>query len=208
MSASNISSQTLKRLPLYLTYLKSIASTSESVSATAIANALSLNDVQVRKDLATVSSSGKPKTGYTTVNLIKDIESFLGYDNSDNAVLIGVGKLGRALLNYGGFTEYGLNIMFAFDADETLTDNQQILPMCKLKEMCLRTHIRIGIITVPAEAAQAVCDMLVDIGIKAIWNFAPVHLAVPDGVLVQNENMASSLALLSRHLKERMKSTD
>ena len=204
-----ISRATLKRLPTYLSYLKALPSeASANISATALAAGLHMGEVQVRKDLALVSDGGRPKIGYNREHLIADIENFLGYGNSNDAVLIGAGKLGRALLGYGGFAEYGLNIVAAFDANDTLigTTNggKPIMHLSRLGEVCQRYKIKIGIITVPAEYAQGVCDLLIENGILAIWNFAPKHLNVPDGILVQNENMAASLALLCKHLNERM----
>ena len=208
-----ISKATLKRLPTYLSYLKALPSeASANISATALAAGLHMGEVQVRKDLALVSDGGRPKIGYNREHLIADIENFLGYCNSNDAVLIGAGKLGRALLGYGGFAEYGLNIVAAFDANDTLigTTNggKPIMHLSRLGEVCQRYKIKIGIITVPAEYAQGVCDLLIENGILAIWNFAPKHLNVPDGILVQNENMAASLALLCKHLNERMQGQD
>ena len=208
-----ISRATLKRLPTYLSYLKALPSgASANISATALAAGLHMGEVQVRKDLALVSDGGRPKIGYNREHLIADIENFLGYGNSNDAVLIGAGKLGRALLGYGGFAEYGLNIVAAFDANDTLigTTNggKPIMHLSRLGEVCQRYKIKIGIITVPAEYAQGVCDLLIENGILAIWNFAPKHLNVPDGILVQNENMAASLALLCKHLNERMQGQD
>ena len=208
-----ISRATLKRLPTYLSYLKALpADATANISATALAAGLHMGEVQVRKDLALVSDGGRPKIGYNREHLIADIENFLGYGNSNDAVLIGAGKLGRALLGYGGFAEYGLNIVAAFDANDTLigTTNggKPIMHLSRLGEVCQRYKIKIGIITVPAEYAQGVCDLLIENGILAIWNFAPKHLNVPDGILVQNENMAASLALLCKHLNERMQGQD
>ena len=208
-----ISRATLKRLPTYLSYLKALPSeASANISATALAAGLHMGEVQVRKDLALVSDGGRPKIGYNREHLIADLENFLGYGNSNDAVLIGAGKLGRALLGYGGFAEYGLNIVAAFDANDTLigTTNggKPIMHLSRLGEVCQRYKIKIGIITVPAEYAQGVCDLLIENGILAIWNFAPKHLNVPDGILVQNENMAASLALLCKHLNERMQGQD
>ena len=208
-----ISRATLKRLPTYLSYLKALPSeASANISATALAAGLHMGEVQVRKDLALVSDGGRPKIGYNREHLIADIENFLGYGNSNDAVLIGAGKLGRALLGYGGFAEYGLNIVAAFDANDTLigTTNggKPIMHLSRLGEVCQRYKIKIGIITVPAEYAQGVCDLLIENGILAIWNFAPKHLNVPDCILVQNENMAASLALLCKHLTERMQGQD
>lgn len=202
----NISKSTLQRLPLYLNYLKSVRDKYVNISATIIADALKLNDVQVRKDLASVSSSGKPKVGYVTEDLIKELENFLGYNTVNNAIIVGAGKLGKALMGYSGFKEYGLNILMAFDSDSNVVNEaQMIMPISRLTELCKKMNIKIGIITVPAQHAQEVCDLLVESGVLAIWNFAPVHLRVPDGILVQNENMAASLAVLSNHLAEKLK---
>ena len=204
-----ISRQTLQRLPLYLNYLKALPPGTENISATALAQALGLGDVQVRKDLAAVSDRGRPKVGYDAGGLIRDIEQFLGYDNADSAVIVGAGNMGRALLSYEGFSTYGLDVVAAFDADYTkqgaAENGKHIFPVSRLGELCRRMKVKIGIITVPAAAAQQVCDTLIEAGVLAIWNFAPTHLVVPEGVLVQNENMAVSLAVLSQHLSERLK---
>lgn len=203
MQQITISKAVLKRLPIYLTYLKSQESL-VNISATALATALNLGEVQVRKDLALVSDGGRPKIGYNRLKLIDDIEQFLGCDNTNDAVVIGAGGLGGALLGYSGFAEYGLNIVAAFDSNPELVGKVKrgkiIYPVSELKQFCAERKILIGIITVPTEYAQTVCDDLIECGIRAIWNFAPVHLEVPDGVLVQRENMATSLAVLSKHL--------
>lgn len=209
MERKEISKSVLKRLPGYLSYLKSIPDgASPYISATALANALGMGEVQVRKDLAMVSDGGRPKIGYPRETLIDDIEQFLGYDNTTDAVLIGAGKLGQALLGYSGFATYGLNILAAFDvspcADNT-EDGKAIFHIDQLEGFC-RTHkVLMGIITVPGEHAQSVCDKLIGCGIKAIWNFAPTHLEVPANILVQHENMATSLAVLSMHLQAQIK---
>ena len=200
-----VSLNTLNRLPLYLNYLKSLDG-SNNVSSTEIAKVLGLNDVQVRKDLSAVSSGGKPKIGYNVASLMSDLKEFLGYNSVNNAVLIGAGNLGRALMSYRGFYEYGLKIVAGFDTVKVLigcrVDGKPILSLDELERFCKDNNVRIGVITTPADNAQSACDMLIREGIKAIWNFAPAHITVPDGVLVQNENMACSLALLSKHLDE------
>lgn len=209
MERKEISKSVLKRLPVYLAYLKSLPEEAPPyISATSMANALGMGDVQVRKDLAMVSDGGRPKIGYCREDLVDDIEQFLGYDNTNNCVLIGAGKLGLALLGYGGFDEYGLNIMAAFDVAPTRTTTdggKPIYPMEKLESFCRSNKVAMGIITVPAAYAQQVCNQLIAAGIKAIWNFAPTHLEVPQHILVQNENMATSLAVLSMHLQAQMK---
>lgn len=209
MERKEISKSVLKRLPGYLAYLKSLPEgTATYISATALANALDMGEVQVRKDLAMVSDGGRPKIGYPRERLIEDISQFLGYDNTTDAILVGAGKLGQALMGYGGFAEYGLNILAGFDTKPTLkktAEGKPIYPMEKMESFCAANQVLMGIITVPAEHAQAVCDQLIKSGIKAIWNFAPVHLDVPQGILVQNQNMATSLAVLSVHLQAQIK---
>ena len=209
MVKKEISKSVLKRLPGYVSYLKSMPDTgSPYISATALANALGMGEVQVRKDLAMVSDGGRPKIGYLKESLIEDIEQFLGYDNTTDAVMIGAGKLGQALLDYVGFEEYGLNILAAFDIapkSDFTDEGKPILHIDKLEGFCKSHKVLMGIITVPAKHAQEVCDSLIQCGIKAIWNFAPVHLEVPGNILVQNENMATSLAVLSVHLQAQMK---
>lgn len=204
-----VSQAVLKRLPGYLSYLKSLPDTAPShISATALANALGMGEVQVRKDLAIVSDGGRPKIGYLRESLIVDIEQFLGYDNTTDAVLIGAGKLGQALMAYSGFKAYGLNIQAAFDiapSMEKTEDGKPIYHISKLEHYCRLHKVLMGIITVPADNAQEVANMLIEGGVKAIWNFAPVHLDVPDNILVQYENMATSLAVLSVHLSAQMK---
>ena len=209
MEKKKVSQSVLKRLPGYLAYLKNMPEDSAPhISATALANALGMGEVQVRKDLAIVSDGGRPKIGYLRESLIEDIEQFLGYDNTTDAVLIGAGKLGQALMGYSGFDEYGLNILAAFDTNPNLVqtdEGQPIYHVSKLGSFCHANKVLMGIITVPAEHAQEVCDELIAGGVKAIWNFAPTHLDVPDHILVQNENMATSLAVLSVHLRAQIK---
>ena len=209
MKQKEISKSVLKRLPGYVAYLRTLSdSASPYISATALANALGMGEVQVRKDLAMVSDGGRPKIGYLRESLIEDIEQFLGYDNTTDAVLIGAGKLGQALLGYNGFDAYGLNILAAFDAKpaaDSTEDGKPIYPMDQLESFCRANKVLMGIITVPTQHAQGVCDQLIACGIKAVWNFAPTHLEVPPHILVQNENMATSLAVLSMHLQAQIK---
>ena len=206
MNKKNLSRQALKRLPVYMSYLKTLEKTvTEYISSAAVAQALDLNDVQVRKDLAAVcKSSGIPKKGFAVRDLINGISDFLGYGRGNDAILIGAGNLGMALMSYRGFDNYGINIVAAFDTRPEVIDNERVYELSQIKEICKKHDIKIGIITVPVDSAQRVCDMLVESGILAIWNFAPTHIKAPANILVQNENMASSLALLSNHLRQKM----
>ena len=204
MNGYSISKATLGRLPQYLEYLRSLPETRRTISATVIARALSLGDVQVRKDLAAVSGAGKPKIGYETDKLIADVESHLGYESLTNAVLVGAGKLGRALLDYDGFEEFGVKIIAGFDCNEKSLqigkNAKQILPIRDISAYCRDHNVKLGVITVGQGSAQDVCDMLVESGIEAIWNFAPVALKVPGGVLIKQENLALSLAHLNNQI--------
>ena len=202
MKNSYVSRATIGRIPVYLRYLKNNYHGTENISATSLARALGLGEVQVRKDLSSVSGAGRPKTGYNIGELTHVLEEFLG--GRSNVVIVGAGKLGRALLDYGGFGDYGLNITAAFDTAEDdvshSNSGKPILPADRLESFCAENNVKIGIITVPAEAAQEVCDRLVNCGIKGIWCFAPSHLNVPEGVEVQYENMALSLAYLNKKI--------
>ena len=203
MEQKNVSLQTLRRLPVYLHYLRTVQDQCVNISDTAIADKLGLNDVQVRKDLASVSGSGRPKTGYNTMELLQQLERYLGCGSATSTVLVGAGNLGKALMAYSGFDDYGLKIVAAFDNNPALVgkfvSGKPVYPMEKLHEICKKQNILVGIITVPATVAQDVCDILVGNGVRAIWNFAPIILRVPSNVQVENENLASSLAVLSRH---------
>ena len=201
-----LSRQALKRLPIYMSYLKALdLEDTECISSATVAEALDMNDVQVRKDLAAVCrSAGIPKKGFVVRDLIGGISDFLGYSEGNDAILIGAGNLGMALMSYRGFDNYGINIVAAFDSRPEVIDNKRIFDVSLVGEMCKKMNVKIGIITVPDSEAQKVCDLLVESGILAIWNFAPTHIKAPEEILVQNENMASSLALLSNHLREKM----
>ena len=205
----NASKSTLKRLPFYLDLLKQKREQSiEYISSSQVAKELGLHDVQVRKDLATASKlGGKPKVGYEINELIRDIEEYLGCYNTNKAVLVGVGSLGKALLGYKGFKDYGLEIVGAFDSYSGIIGEKikgvVVHSLDSLPSFIEENNIHIGIITVPVEHAQEVCDKLVSCGVQAIWNFAPSILNVPAGIFIQTENMASSLAVLTRHLESK-----
>lgn len=203
--------QALGRLPYYA---QSIARAkekgSEFIAAPAIAAELQLNEVQVRKDLAAVSKHpGVPKKGFHVDQLLADINDAMGGNNYSGAILVGAGSLGHALLSYSGFDKFGMHILAAFDDNPELVGQEihgkRVYPMEKLSEIVKSMRLQIGIITVPADGAQKVCDQLIDAGILAIWNFAPTHLNAPAHILIQSENMAASLVLLSQHLKERIR---
>lgn len=197
----------LKRLPAYEDYLrKQQAAGVRFASATVVARALNLGDVSVRKDFALLAGEGKPNCGRSVDDLLLCIGSILDNQNEKAAILVGVGKLGSALLEYRGFARYGLRIAAAFDLHpERKQDGQIPVPVLHLDEMesfCKRERVLMGIVTVPAHAAQEVANQLVRSGIRAIWNFAPTHLLLPAGTVLYNENMAGSLAALAHLLSQ------
>ena len=193
---------TIRRIPSYLRLLYEYrAAGREWISATDIAERLSLKPIQVRKDMAFTGITGKPKKGFIVLDLIRSIRGFLGWDSISDAIIVGAGALGSALMGYSGFSEHGLNIIAAFDSSEakigTFIHGKQIFPLSEIRPLVARLNIRIGIITVPSESAQAVADELVAAGIEGIWNFSPVKLQVPSSVVVQKEDLSSGLAVLS-----------
>ena len=207
MEKRSIPKATLGRVPIYLRYLKSLTDENgDTISATRIARGVMLGEVQVRKDLALISGRGKPRIGYERDKLICDLEKCLGSESLTNAVLVGAGKLGRALLDYGGFEEYGVRVVAGFDCNETafqIGKSKSVLPIKGVEDFCARNDIRIGIITVGQGSAQEVCDRLVASGVRAIWNFAPCALSVPSNVLLKQENLALSLAHLNSQIKNK-----
>ena len=204
MSSSSVTKATLGRIPQYLKFLKELPSESfKYVSATYIAKELELGEVQVRKDLNAISGEGKPKLGYVTEELIGKLEDCLGCNSVTSAVLVGAGKLGKALLDYDGFEKFGIKIVAAFDNNETvlsLGGRVEIHPIHQFEQFCKEHNVKLGIITVGEGSAQTVCDQMVKSGITAIWNFAPCKLNIPAGILLQNENLALSLAHLNNQL--------
>lgn len=205
MKTTDVSRAALGRIPVYLKYLKGLPPSTDTVSATTIARALGLGEVQVRKDLGAMCGSGKPRVGYAVKDLIESLESLTDSRNG-STVIVGAGKLGRALLDYGGFSEYGLTLLAAFDAGVTTEEISQsgkpILPMSGFSDYLKAHDISIGVIAVPTQAAQEVCDLLCESGIKAIWCFAPCKLEVPQNVAIRYENMALSLAHLKAQIKQ------
>ena len=205
MDTTYIPKATLGRVPVYIQYLRELPENSgATISATKIARGLSLGEVQVRKDLAIISGRGKPKVGYERDKLMHDLENCLGSESLTNAVLVGAGKLGRALLDYGSFEEFGIKIIAGFDCNEAvlqLGKGKAVFPIKDIEKYCADNDVKIGIITVGQGSAQEVCDRLLACGIKAIWNFAPCVLSVPEGVALKQENLALSLAHLNSQIK-------
>ncbi len=201
---------TLRRLPKYIHLLNRLKRENiKQVSSNLIADELELDSIQVRKDLTVTGIIGKPKIGFDLDELLAALNHTLNWDNNVDAFLVGAGSLGSAIIGYKNFTSYGLNIVAAFDNDpsklETIVNGIEILPIEKLADMITRMHINIGVLTVPPEAAQQTAEIMIEAGIIAIWNFAPIHLKVPPDVIVENAQLSHSLGVLTHKLAERMK---
>lgn len=205
---SHVPVPTIRRLPSYLRLLREAAANRmEFISGTYIANDLKLEPIQVRKDLAITGVVGKPRMGFAVIELIQAIEELLGWTNASDAFLVGVGSLGIALMGYDGFKEYGLKVVAGFDVDPEKIGKQfhgkKVFDLNKFAELAKRMGICTSILTVPAQYAQDVTDILVAAGIKGIWNFTPIKLQVPDDVIVEKVDLAASLAVLSSKLQAR-----
>jgi redox-sensing transcriptional repressor len=193
---------TIRRLPSYLEVAKRYKAEGNSViSGTVIAEELELEAIQVRKDLAVTGIVGKPRVGYPLGELISAIEKFLNWDQNCKAVILGAGNLGSALMGYKELKNHGLTLVAAFDMSPLKTGPREngpmVYSMSELKPVIEKSKAKMAIITVPADAAQSVCDKLVDAGIRWIWNFTNVRLRVPDDVLVLREDLSSGFAVLT-----------
>ena len=202
----------LRRLPIYYRFLQQMAIDKVTrVSCADIARGLGLDPTQVRKDIEMTGIVGKPRVGYPLGELVRWIENFLGLSRPKAAVLAGTGSLGSALLGYEKFRSHGMQIVAAFDVDSEkigqIVHGTEVQPLFFLPEFVRQAGIPLGLIATPAAAAQSVADLMVSGGIRAIWNFAPAYIHIPEGVILQNEDLYHSLASLSFKLESRMKVT-
>ena len=201
----SVSYTTIRRLPQYMPLLRAALEAGEqSISSTKISEVFDLDPVLVRKDLASIGITGQARLGFPVGELIDGIERFLGWDKVSEAFVIGAGNLGRALAGYGGFEQHGLKIVALFDSDPDKANNiiagKPVMDIARFPSLVKRMHVPIAILTVPSETAQAAAETAVAAGIKAIWNFTPVKLSLPDGVIVEQVDLAASLAVLSSRL--------
>jgi redox-sensing transcriptional repressor len=198
----------VRRLPSYLHIIRQAQRSGEYyISGTVIANELNLEPIQVRKDLAITGIVGKPKKGYPVEALVAAIEHYLGWDDVHEAVLVGAGNLGSALMGYQEFQLHGLHFVAAFDTDPTKIGNHvhgvPILSMDTIEQGVKSLKAEIAVLTVPSPMAQATAERLVAAGITSIWNFTNTKLKVPDEILVQREDLSSGYALLSVMMQNR-----
>lgn len=193
---------TIRRLPTYLQILRGLSLQGvEFVSSAYLAEQMHIEAILVRKDLELTGISGTPRIGFGIADLISSIEAFLGWEDTLDACIVGVGQLGNALLGYKDLTQYGFRVVAAFDTDpakiNTSVHGVTVFAVTRLTELLKRLTIQLAIVCVPAEEAQQVANLLVESGIEAIWNFTPVNLSVPESVTMQKEDLVSGLAVLS-----------
>jgi redox-sensing transcriptional repressor len=196
---------TVQRLPTYLRLVREMLRNGrEVVSSARLAEQLRLDPVQVRKDFGLLGIVGRPKIGFRTQELVEVIEHHLNWNHVSYAVLAGAGHLGQALLGYQGFAHHGLELRAAFDIEPRRWGREingiPIHAMDELETLLPGLEARMAILTVSPEAAQEVADRLVRAGIRGIWNFTGVTLILPEGVIVQNQDIAIGLAVLSARL--------
>ncbi|MBX7258042.1 MAG: redox-sensing transcriptional repressor Rex [Candidatus Hydrogenedentes bacterium] len=176
------------------------------VSSAEIAHLLGMDDTLVRKDLAAIGVRGRPRVGFSTAELMEAVRITLGFNDTYKAVIVGAGRMGGAIASYAGFAKYGLYVVALFDVDAERVGNVQggvfVQPLENLETVIARHDVRLAILTVPADAAQALADRMVASGIRAIWNFAPTSLVVPPGVFVRHEHISIGLGELAYFLKQ------
>ena len=192
---------TLRRLPWYLAYVKMLDGQGvEYVSSTHISKALSVDASQIAKDLSFLNIKGKTRIGYEVHSLATTLADFLGFTQHHNAVVIGVGSLGRALISDVGLSQYGLQIVAGFDIDSSLVgttiENVQIYHVDQLRQWQKEHHADIAIVAVPVEHAQLVSDLVIASGINALWNFTPVRIKTPPEVAIANTSIYAHLAII------------
>ena len=201
---------TLRRLPWYLSCAKLMRDKGEKfVSSTQFSKQINIDSSQIAKDLSYVDISGRTRVGYEVDLLISVLEDFLGFTNLHRAYLFGVGSLGGALLRDSGLSHFGLKIVGAFDVNPDLVGTEiNGIPIYHTDELQLRMQkdkVNIGVLTVPIAISQQVTDKMVEGGIKAVWNFTPFRIRVPEGIVVQNTSLYAHLAVMFNRLNENMK---
>ncbi len=203
--ADKVPEPTLRRLPWYLSNIKLMKEKGDQyVSSTQISKEINIDASQIAKDLSYVNISGRTRVGYNIDALIEVLESFLGFTNMHKAFLFGVGSLGAALLRDSGLHHFGLEIVAAFDVNPELVGKDlNGIPIfhsddfeAKMKEY----DVNIGVLTVPINIAQEITDKMVDGGIKAVWNFTPFRIRVPENIVVQNTSLYAHLAVMFNRL--------
>lgn len=196
---------TLSRLPGYLAYVSLLKEEGvEYVSSTQISKEINVDASMIAKDLSFLNIKGKTRIGYEVATLEHKLQEFLGFKRGHNAVLIGVGSLGGSLIQDSGLVKYGLRIVAGFDVRKELIGNSicgvPIYDMAEFGRLIRTLDAGIGIIAVPMDMAQKVCDEIVAAGIRALWNFTPMRIKAPAGIVVQDTSIYADLAVMYNRL--------
>ena len=192
---------TIRRLPWYLSYVRMLDKLHvEYVSSTQISKELNVQSSQIAKDLSFLNIRGKTRIGYEVRGLVTELEDFLGFNRHHDAVVIGTGSLGTALMQDHGLEHYGLNIVAGFDVrQEVIGQRLGGVPVMAIDELAAwqREHcVSIAILTVPVEKAQETADLVISSGMTAIWNFTPYRIKAPDDVVIANTSIYAHLAII------------
>lgn len=203
--ADKVPEPTLRRLPWYLSNIKLMKEKGEQyVSSTQISKEINIDASQIAKDLSYVNISGRTRVGYNIDALIEVLESFLGFTDMHKAFLFGVGSLGAALLQDSGLHHFGLEIVAAFDVNPQLVGKDlNGIPIFHSDDFEVKMEeydVNIGVLTVPINIAQEITDKMVEGGIKAVWNFTPFRIRVPENIVVQNTSLYAHLAVMFNRL--------
>ena len=198
---------TLRRLPWYLAYVKMLENQHiDHVSSTQIAKEINVDASQIAKDLSFLNIKGKTRIGYEVRTLVKELTDFLGFKHKHSAFMIGVGSLGAALIQDVGLAQYGLNIVAGFDVDEQVISRSNCgVPIYHMSELAQRQRaysVSIGILAVPVEHAQVAANIMIESGLKAIWNFTPFRIKAPSNIVIQNTSIYAHLALMYYRMNE------
>lgn len=190
MARSDIPDIVIGRLPIYLRALSRLSQEGHEITSShELGKRLGISSAQIRKDLSHFGEFGKQGTGYTVSTLSAELQRILNVNREWMVALVGVGDLGRALAHYGGFAHRGFRITHLFDADPGKVgqkiDNLEIRSIDEMDDTLQKNGIKVAMLATPADAAQDVTDMLVKAGIKAILNYAPIVVSVPEGVRIQ-----------------------
>ncbi len=199
-----ISEAVIKRLPRYYRHIKHLADSGvDKVSSNKIATVLNITASQVRQDLCNFGGFGQQGYGYDVVKLKNELAVILGLDKEYDMIIVGAGNIGRALTGYKGFRDDGFYVKALFDIDPRCSsiNGIKVYNMGDMKQYLADNHTDIAIIATQKDSAQSVADELISAGVKSIWNFAPVEIEVPDGVIVENISMSESLYVLSYRAK-------
>lgn len=199
---------TLRRLPWYLAYVKLLADAgAEYVSSTQISKEINIDSSQIAKDLSFLNISGKTRVGYEVASLVEVLEDFLGFTRQHRAAIFGVGSLGGSLLQDSGLLQYGMDVVVGFDVNPDLVGKKingtPIYHVSEFETKRKELNVQIGILTVPVDKAQRMAETIVAGGIKAIWNFTPFRIRVPENIVLQNTSIYAHLAVMFNRLSDK-----